>query len=243
MKGAYRLDVHFLDQISSKQVIVTKIRRFYYMPGFFLPPLLQGFALGASLIIAIGAQNAFVLRQGLKREHMFATASVCTLCDALLIALGVGGLGTIIAAVPIFTIIATWGGAAFLIFYGFRSFRSALRPSVLDTSDKASQQTPLHTTILTVLALSLLNPHVYIDTVVLVGSIGAHYPSYERFAFALGAMLASLTWFFALAYGAGWLAPLFRRPIAWRILDAIVGGIMWTIAASLIWSTISRHMF
>ncbi len=211
------------------------------MTSISLLPLIQGFGLGASLIIAIGAQNAFVLRQGLKRQHVFATASICTLCDVVLIALGVGGLGTLIAAVPVLTIIATWGGAAFLLYYGFRSFRSALKPSTLDADNSSRQATHLRDTILAALAISLLNPHVYLDTVVLVGSVGAHYPAQERLEFALGAMLASLIWFFGLAYGAGRLAPLFRRPIAWRILDAVVCCIMWTIAASLIWNAVSHQ--
>lgn len=203
-----------------------------------LSPLLQGFGLGASLIIAIGAQNAFVLRQGLKRHHVFTTAAICTLCDMILIVLGVGGLGTLIATAPVLTAIATWGGAAFLLFYGFRSFRSALRPASLDTQKMPTSSGQLRNTILTVLALSLLNPHVYLDTVVLVGSIGAHYPVTLRASFALGAMLASLTWFFGLAYGAAWLTPLFQRPIAWRVLDTAVGIIMWTIALSLIWTSV-----
>ncbi len=200
--------------------------------------LLQGFGLGAGLIIAIGAQNAFVLRQGLKRQHLFVTASISTLCDAILILLGVGGLGAVIASVPALTIIATWGGALFLLFFGLRSFRSAMVKSALD-ADKASTQ-PVRPggAILAVLAFSLLNPHVYLDTVVLVGSVGAHYQANERVFFALGAMLASCAWFFGLAYGAAWLAPLFQRPLAWRILDSIVGCIMWTIAASLIWTAL-----
>ncbi len=208
------------------------------LAGISLISLLQGFGLGAGLIIAIGAQNAFVLRQGLKRQHLFVTASISTLCDAILILLGVGGLGAVIASIPALTIIATWGGALFLLFFGLRSFRSAMVKSALDAG-KASAQ-PVHPggAILAVLAFSLLNPHVYLDTVVLVGSVGAHYQANERVSFALGAMLASCTWFFGLAYGAAWLAPLFQRPLAWRILDSIVGCIMWTIAASLIWTAL-----
>lgn len=195
---------------------------------------IQGFGLGAGLIVAIGAQNAFVLRQGLKRQYVFVTASICTLCDAILIALGVGGLGAIIASTPLLTAIATWGGVAFLLFYGFRSFRSALSAGKLEASTSSEHVTTLRNTILAVMAFSLLNPHVYLDTVVLVGSIGAHYPGNERVAFALGAMSASLTWFFGLAYGAAWLAPLFRHPLTWKILDCLIGCIMWTIAISLI---------
>lgn len=211
------------------------------MLEFTVAPFLQGFGLGAGLIIAIGAQNAFVLRQGLLRRYVFVTALLCTLCDATLIALGVGGLGTLIAQAPTLTAIATWGGAAFLLWYGLRSFRAALRPSALNAAG-ATGTTSLRATVLTVLAFSLLNPHVYLDTVVLVGSIGARYPADQRGTFALGAMLASLIWFFGLAYGAAWLAPLFQRPIAWRILDAIIGGVMWTIAASLVWSALRRHI-
>ena len=204
---------------------------------FSLTPLLQGFALGASLIVAIGAQNAFVLRQGLKRLHVFITAAICTLCDAVLIILGVGGLGTIIASNHTISLIATWGGAVFLLYYGLRSFRSAFfTKETLDAASSTTQVVRVRDTILAVLAFSLLNPHVYLDTVVLVGSIGAHYPLTQRLWFAVGATLASFTWFFGLAYGAAWLAPLFKRPLAWRILDALVGCIMWIIAGSLIWS-------
>jgi L-lysine exporter family protein LysE/ArgO len=208
------------------------------LAGISLISLLQGFGLGAGLIIAIGAQNAFVLRQGLKRQHLFMTASISTLCDAILILLGVGGLGTVIANVPALTVIATWGGAVFLLFFGLRSFRSAVVKSALDTGKASAQPVSPGGAILAVLAFSLLNPHVYLDTVVLVGSVGAHYHANERVTFALGAILASCTWFFGLTYGAGWLAPLFRRPQAWRILDSIVGCIMWTIAASLIWTAL-----
>lgn len=177
--------------------------------------MLQGFGLGAGLIIAIGAQNAFVLRQGLKRQYLFVTAGISTLCDAILILLGVGGLGALIASVPALTVIATWGGALFLLFFGLRSFRSAVGTSSLDTGKASAQPMRPGSTILAVLAFSLLNPHVYLDTVVLVGSVGAHYHANERVPFALGAILASCTWFFGLAYGSAWLAPLFRRPLAW----------------------------
>jgi L-lysine exporter family protein LysE/ArgO len=203
-------------------------------------PLLQGFGLGMSLIVAIGAQNAFVLRQGLKKQHVFLVAALCSLCDAVLILLGVGGLGAVINALPVLTLVATWGGALFLLIYGLRSFRAAFQSDKLNTYEVAGEPTRTREIILAVLAFSLLNPHVYLDTVVLIGSVGAHYPSGERLLFALGAMLSSLTWFFALAYGARWLAPLFRSPLAWRVLDCLIGGIMWFIAASLIWSVLYR---
>ncbi len=208
------------------------------MPPVSLTPLLQGLGLGASLIIAIGAQNAFVLRQGLKRQHVFITALICTLCDAGLIALGVGGLGLLIGNIPALTIVATWGGAAFLLFYGFRSFRAAAAPGVLEVSPVTAAPARVWNIVLATLAISLLNPHVYLDTVVLLGSIGARYPANERLLFAAGATLGSLIWFFGLAYGAAWLTPLFRRPAAWRLLDAAVGCVMWAIAASLIWGAV-----
>ncbi len=206
--------------------------------GISLISLLQGFGLGAGLIIAIGAQNAFILRQGLKRQHLFVTASISTLCDAILIILGVGGLGAVITSIPVLTVIATWGGALFLLCFGLRSFRSAMVKSALDGGKASTQPVRPGGAILAVLAFSLLNPHVYLDTVVLVGSVGAHFQANERVSFAIGAILASCTWFFSLAYGAAWLAPLFRRPLAWRILDIAVGCIMWTIAASLIWTVL-----
>ncbi|GHO49455.1 LysE/ArgO family amino acid transporter [Ktedonospora formicarum] len=201
-------------------------------------PLIQGFGLGASLIIAIGAQNAFVLRMGLKRQHVFVIALLSSLGDTILISLGVGGLGTIISALPILSIVASWGGAAFLLVYGFRSFKSALQTEKLDAHATSEETGQLREVILSVLAFSLLNPHAILDTVVLIGSIGAHYPSGERLLFGLGTILASFAWFFALAYGARWLAPLFRSPWSWKILDCFVGCVMWYIAGTLIWNAL-----
>jgi L-lysine exporter family protein LysE/ArgO len=206
----------------------------------FLAPLLQGFGLGASLIIAIGAQNAFVLRQGLKRQRPFVVASLCTLCDITLILLGVGGLGAVITALPVLTGIATWGGALFLLYYGFRSFKSMFSSATLDTEQGSVHPMSLRDTVLAIIAFSLLNPHAFLDTVVLIGSVSAHYPSAQRIPFTVGTMLASLVWFFSLAYGAAWLAPLFRHPLAWKILDGAVGCIMWIIAGSLIWTALGH---
>ncbi|MCL4862671.1 MAG: LysE/ArgO family amino acid transporter [Caldilineaceae bacterium] len=205
------------------------------MPPFSFTPFLQGFGLSAALIMAIGAQNAFVLQQGLRRQHVFATAAICALCDAALIVLGVAGLGAVITQSAQLTALATWGGAAFLFAYGARAFWSALRPGMLDAEQSTLRGGALATTVLAALGVSLLNPHVYLDTVVLVGSVGGRYPAGDRVAFAAGAMSASCVWFFGLAYGAAWLAPIFRRPRAWRLLDLAVGAIMWAIAASLIW--------
>lgn len=208
------------------------------MSEFIVLPLLKGFSLGAGLIIAIGAQNAFVLRQGLKRLHVLATASVCTLCDAVLILLGVNGLGTLIAGFPALNAVTTWGGALFLLVYGLRAFRKAIAPATLEAAGVADPPASLYGTVLTALALSLLNPHVYLDTVVLLGSVGAQYPANSRIYFAAGAMLASATWFFSLSYGASRLTPLFKRRVAWRVLDVTIGCIMWMIAALLAWSAV-----
>jgi len=195
-----------------------------------------GLALGASLIVAIGAQNAFVLRQGLARNHTFAVALTCVLCDVTLIAAGAIGFGRLVERFPSAASLAAWGGAAFLAFYGALSARAALRPQALHAESPAEHGT-LKTTaaaIGTTLAISLLNPHVYLDTVVLLGSVAAQYPPGPRAAFALGAMTASTVWFFGLAYGARLLEPLFAKPVAWRVLDAGIALIMWSIAVSLV---------
>lgn len=196
--------------------------------------LLEGFGLGASLIIAIGAQNAFVLRQGLAHEHVLTVVSVSAACDSALIALGVAGLGTIIASSDTLTAVATWGGAVFLFVYGLRSFWSAFRAGTLEPNAADSGVVTLRTTVLVTLGMSLLNPHVYLDTVVLIGSLGARHPLPDRLAFAGGAMASSIIWFFSLGYGARRLRPFFSRPSAWRVLDVLVGAVMWSIAGSLL---------
>lgn len=202
---------------------------------------IAGLALGASLIIAIGAQNALVLRQGLKREHVFAVSGMCVAIDWVLIALGAGGFGSLIAHFPAITSLAAWGGAAFLAVYGAVSFVSAMRSETMSAEEHSGRE-PVTASIASVLAatlaVSLLNPHVYLDTVVLLGSIAAQYEPAERVRFVLGAWSASAWWFFGLGYGARLLAPLFARPIAWRILDVLIGIIMWSIAASLVLSRI-----
>ncbi len=191
----------------------------------------RGLGLGASLIVAIGAQNAFVLRQGLKREGRLTVALVCAGCDAVLIACGAAGFGSLLARRPWLVQGALWLGAAFLVWYGFCAFRRAWRPATVEQA-----QTPGSTgsLALSALALSLLNPHVYLDTVVLVGGLSAQYAGAGRVWFAAGAMSASLVWFFGLAYGAALLVPLFRRPATWRVLDTLIGVIMWSIALSLV---------
>lgn len=200
----------------------------------FLFPALQGFGIGAGLIIAIGAQNAFVLKTGLLRRHLLPVVLFCFLSDATLIAAGVGGFGTLVAAFPLLTDAAAIGGAIFLAFYGARAAWSALRPGALQAGDGAGGGPGLFATLATVAALTWLNPHVYLDTVVLVGGIAGQFPMPERLWFGLGAVLASAVWFFALGYGARLLAPLFARPAAWRVLDGLIALVMWAIAASLV---------
>ena len=190
---------------------------------------LAGFWLGLSLIMAIGAQNAFVLRQGLRRQHVLAVVLTCALSDALLIAAGVAGFGALAQRLPWLEPAMRWGGAAFLMAYGARAFLSAWRGGqALDAGTGAGG---LRAALATCLALTWLNPHVYLDTVVLLGSVSAQYAARP---FAIGAMTASFVFFFTLGFGARLLAPLFARPAAWRVLDAGVGCVMWAIAALLI---------
>jgi L-lysine exporter family protein LysE/ArgO len=198
------------------------------------PAFISGAALGASLIIAIGAQNAFVLQQGLRREHVFVVAAICATVDAALIWIGAAGFGALVSSLPALAAAAAWGGAIFLFGYGLRSFRAALRTDVLEVETPEAGGQSLRAVVAITLAVSLLNPHVYLDTVVLLGSVAAGYPSGERAAFALGAMTASFAWFFSLAYGARLLAPLFERPRAWQVLHLIIGAIMWWIAGTLV---------
>lgn len=190
-----------------------------------------GFGLGLSLILAIGAQNAFVLRQGIRREHVFAVALTCALSDAILIAAGVSGFGLLVTRLPWLEPVMRWGGAAFLLVYGARAFWAAWRGGEHLEAAQTGQAS-LKGVLLTCLLLTWANPHVYLDTVVLLGSVAAQYT--QKMAFALGAMTASFVFFFSLGYGARMLAPLFARPVAWRLLDVLVGCIMWAVAASLI---------
>lgn len=199
----------------------------------------EGLGLGASLIIAIGAQNAYVLRQGLRRQHVFAVASLCFLIDAVLIALGAGGFASLLHAVPSLPDIAAWGGAAFLAAYSLRSFYAAMKPGKLTAENGSNGGSGLRAALVTALALSLLNPHVYLDTVILLGGIAAQYTGDARLAFALGAMLASGLWFYGLGYGAKRLAPFFASPRSWRILDGFVGCVMAAIATGLVASQVS----
>ena len=197
-----------------------------------LPALIAGLGLGLSLIIAIGAQNAFVLRQGLRREHVLAVVVVCAVSDAVLIFAGIAGLGVLIQQAGWVLIVVRVAGAAFLVWYGIRSARRALKPATLETDEGGDRMT-LAAAITTALALTWLNPHVYLDTVVLLGSIGGTYGDY-RWWFAAGAMTASVVWFSALGFGSRALRPIFAKPMAWRILDVFIAVVMFALAASLI---------
>lgn len=192
----------------------------------------KGFATSGALIVAIGAQNAFVLRQGIKREHVLAVVLVCALSDALLITLGVAGLGSLVQRSPTLLAIARYGGAAFLIGYGLLAARRALHTQTLTT--RADAPLSLLAAIGTCLAFTYLNPHCWLDTVVLLGSIASQQPEASRTAFAAGAISASFVWFFALGFGARALRGIFAQPLAWKLLDALIALVMWAIAASLL---------
>ncbi|MDH7791916.1 LysE/ArgO family amino acid transporter [Ochrobactrum sp. AN78] len=192
----------------------------------------SGFFLGASLIIAIGAQNAFILRQGLLRQHVFILSLICALSDALLIAAGVAGLGTLIAQSPKLISFVTLAGAAFLFWYASVAFRRAFHPEAMQVRSNGSVS--LKAAVATCLALTFLNPHVYLDTVVLLGSLSARYEGSARAAYGAGAVIASFVWFFSLGYGARLLQPIFAKPAAWRVLDCIIGAVMALIGISLL---------
>lgn len=200
----------------------------------FWAPALAGFSLGGGLIVAIGAQNAFVLRLGLLRSHVFAICLLCALSDAVLIVLGIAGLGTLVQRSPLLLIAVTYGGALFLFVYGLMAFRRVFTPEAMKTAQKEAPT--LAAAVATALAFTFLNPHVYLDTVLLLGSFSAKYLGQERIAFGVGAVTASFAWFFGLGYGARLLAPVFARPLAWQVLDVLIGGVMWLLAVSLLLS-------
>jgi L-lysine exporter family protein LysE/ArgO len=190
-----------------------------------------GLGLGLSLIVAIGAQNAFVLRQGLRLEHVAAVVAVCLLSDAVLIVAGTAGAGALVTRAPDVLTVVCFAGAAFLLVYGLMAARRALRPAALVT-EAAGRRAGLVATLTTTLALTWLNPHVYLDTVVLLGSLAGTYAE-RRWWFAGGAALGSALWFTGLGFGARLLRPVFARPTAWRVLDAVIAVVMVSLAASL----------
>ncbi|MEV0328470.1 LysE/ArgO family amino acid transporter [Micromonospora echinospora] len=195
-----------------------------------LTSTVAGFSVAIALIVAIGAQNAFVLRQGLRREHVVPVVVTCAASDALLIVAGIAGLGTAVAGRPGLLTAIRWGGAAFLLCYAALAARRALRPGRLVPT--ARPPATLRATVLACLAFTWLNPHVYLDTVLLVGGIAQQHE--HRWLFGVGATSASVVWFTALGVGAHRLAPLLARPAAWRVLDGVVAGVMVALAVALL---------
>jgi len=194
---------------------------------------MAGMTMGLGLIVAIGAQNVFVLRQGLRHEHVFAVCLACALSDAFLIIVGITSFAKIAVMLPWIDPAMRYGGAAFLAWYGARSLRSALRSRdalVVDCMDVPSN---LGRTLLACLAITWLNPHVYLDTVVLLGTVSTQFPG-QQLSFAAGATTGSFLFFFALGYGAKRLRPVFAKPASWRMLEGVIALVMWGIALKLI---------
>lgn len=196
-------------------------------------PILVGFLTSFTMIAAIGAQNAFVLRQGIRREHVLAVVSVCAASDLLLITAGIAGVGALITAHPETVTVAKAGGAAFLFGYGALAARRACKPSAMTPTQGGS--TRLLSVLLTCLAMTFLNPHVYLDTVVLLGTLANQHAD-SRWLFGIGAVTASVVWFFTLGFGARRLAGLFANPLTWRVLDGVIAATMIGLGASLLLS-------
>ena len=196
--------------------------------------IIEGFLMGAGLIIAIGAQNAFVLKQSIKQEYRMFVALICSFSDAFLIAIGISGMGYIFNNHPIITQILSFTGALYLAYFSFKSFCSAYKGESMDITDDSYSPAAKKKIIITTLAITFLNPHVYLDTVVMLGGFGAARPYDIRPFFGLGAISASFIWFFLLAYSGKILSPLFKKKSAWRILDTLIGLIMAYISIKLI---------
>lgn len=200
---------------------------------------LHGFIVCFGLIVSIGAQNAFLLKQGILKRHVFWIAFICFFCDVLLMGVGILGLGSLIAQSPTVSLILALVGALFLFTYGSRSFISAYQGTSKLLAETDSPQSGLRKSILITLAITLLNPHVYIDTVVIVGGIGGTLNFEQKIQFLFGALLCSFLWFFGLGYGAGMLSRYFEKRRTWQILDTLTGFIMYGIAISLVLYAIS----
>lgn len=217
---------------------IGRTLRVLLLPGPFLmwiTAFAAGLFAGAGLIIAIGAQNAFVLRQGLQQRHVGRVVLACAGADIALILAGVGGMGALVLQWPLLLQVLRFGGAAFLLWYGVQAGLRAWRGgSVLAAAAAEAQAGSARQVLLTCLAFTLLNPHVYLDTVVLLGSLSTRYPGDLCWAFGAGACLASVAWFCTLGYGARLLQPVFRRPGAWRVLDAAVAVFMFCLATLLL---------
>ena len=192
-----------------------------FIPGFFI---------SLSLIVAIGAQNAFIIRQSLTRKHVFTVVAICAIADASLIALGIAGLGAAISSLPWLLEIIRWFGVAYLGWFGIRSFRSALKTQAMDTS--VGESASLKSVVLSLLGFTFLNPHVYLDTVILVGGVANQFGE-DKWVFGAGAMLASLVWFFSIGYGSKAASKLMSKPIFWKILDFFIAAVMFSVALTL----------
>lgn len=201
--------------------------------------LLTGYFTALSLILAIGAQNAFVLRQGLLKSHVLAICLICSLSDAVLIVAGVLGFAEVVAIYPAFPVVLALGGALFLTLYGWTRFRAAWRGGY--QMELSGRSLSLGAALGVVFACTWLNPHVYLDTLGLIGAVSTRFAGAEKTAFALAAVAASFSFFFALGYGARLLAPVMTSARAWQILDAVIGVVMWVIAAGLLVSVLPGH--
>lgn len=197
--------------------------------------IISGAMISGSLIIAIGAQNLFVLKQGLLKNHIFFVSAICFVCDFILMTIGVLGIGSFISSNPLITSILAILGALFLIWYGFCAFRSALQgTSSMQVASEDPQNNDLIKVVLSTLAVTLLNPHVYLDTVVIVGGIAGTLTNEQKLSFLIGAVYVSFIWFFGIGYGARLLTPLFKQKRMWIILDGLVGLVMFYIAYRLV---------
>ncbi|HHF2915770.1 TPA: LysE/ArgO family amino acid transporter [Vibrio diabolicus] len=203
--------------------------------------LLQGFGLGASMIIPIGAQNAYVLNQGIKRNHHLTTATICSILDMIFISLGIFGGGAILSQNEILLTSVTLGGIAFLSFYGLLSLKSAFKSDSDSESKGEVVARGRRTVILGALAVTVLNPHLYLDTVVILGSIGGQFEGHDRIAFALGTMMASFVWFYTLSIGAAKLGPTLSKPRVKKGIDIAVAVMMFTIAYILASGLIEKY--
>lgn len=205
--------------------------------------LLQGFSFGAATIIPIGAQNAYVLNQGIKRNHHITTATLCSFLDVFYISLGIFGGGALLASNEVLLTSVTVGGVIFLFYYGFLSIKSALATdSQHEENSSINGHRGRKAVILGTLAVTVLNPHLYLDTIVILGSIGGQFEGNERLSFAIGTITASFVWFYSLSIGAAKLAPVLSQPQVKRGIDAVVGGVMFIIAASLLKGLINQYL-
>lgn len=194
---------------------------------------LEGTLLSAGLIIAIGAQNAYVLKQGILKNHIFWVSLICFICDFALMSLGVLGVGSLVAKHETFQIVLASLGALYILIFAYQSFRAMLKADVMDTGYYYGKSS-LKSVIFGTLAITLLNPHVYLDTVVIIGGIAGTLEDQHKVAFLLGTLTSSFVWFFGLGYGARFLAPLFKKPVTWRVLNCLIGIMMLFIAYQLV---------